>query len=62
MFCIMPLLKFQEVNPDYIIFQAMKLDVYFYVSVNGKSMCFICNKGVVVLKECNIAKHYSLQF
>lgn len=38
----------------------MKMDVYFYVSMNGKSVCFICNKGIAIQKEY-IAKHYNLK-
>jgi hypothetical protein len=56
----MPLLKIYEVNPDCVICQVTKMDVYFYVSMNGKSVCFICNKGTAIQKEYNIAKHYNL--
>jgi len=59
--CIMPLLKIYEVNPDCVIFKVMKLDVYFYVSMNGKYVCFICNKGIAIQKEHNIANHYNLK-
>ena len=55
----MPLLKMYEVNCDCVIFQVMKMDVYFYVSMNGKSVCFICNKGITIQKEYNITKHYN---
>jgi hypothetical protein len=57
----MPLLKLYEVNCDCVICQVMKMDVYFYVSVNGKSVCFICNRGIAIQKEHNIAKHYNLK-
>jgi len=46
----MPLLKMCEVNPDCVIFQVMKMDIYFYVSMNGKSVCFICNKDIAIQK------------
>jgi hypothetical protein len=29
--------------------------------MNDKSMCFICDKNIAVLKEYNIAKHYNLK-
>jgi hypothetical protein len=56
----MSLLKMYEVNPDCVICQVMKINVYFYVSMNGKSVCFICNKGIAIQKE-DIAKHYNLK-
>jgi hypothetical protein len=57
----MPLLTMYEVNPDCVIFQVIKMDVYFYVSMNGKYVCFICNKGIAIQKEYNIANHYNLK-
>jgi hypothetical protein len=39
----------------------MKADVYFCVSMNGKALCFIFNKGIGVLKGYNIAEDYSLK-
>lgn len=42
-----------EVNTDCVIFQVMKVD--------GKSVCFICNKDIAIQKEYNITKHYNLK-
>jgi hypothetical protein len=30
-----------------------------FVSMNGKALCLICSKSIVVLKEYNIARHYN---
>jgi len=57
----MSLLKMYDMNPDCVICQVMKMGVYFYVFMNGKSVCFICNKGIAIQEEYNIAKHYSLK-
>jgi hypothetical protein len=40
----------------------MKMDVYFYVSMNGKYVYFICNKEYKIQKEYNIANHYYLKY
>jgi hypothetical protein len=47
------------VDSDCRIFQEKWTDEYFYVYMNGKTLCLICSKSMATLKEYNIARHYT---
>jgi hypothetical protein len=47
------------VDPKCRIFQEKWKDENFCVSVNGKALYLICNESIPVLKQYNIATHYS---
>uniref|UniRef100_A0A8D0G0A3 SPIN-DOC-like zinc-finger domain-containing protein n=1 Tax=Sphenodon punctatus TaxID=8508 RepID=A0A8D0G0A3_SPHPU len=51
--------KKRKVDQEGRLFKERWTVSYFFVNMNGKPMCLICNKFVAVMKEYNIRRHYN---
>ena len=50
--------KKQKISNGGQIFQERWTELYFFVEVNSKPICLICNGAVSSVKEYNIKRHY----
>ncbi|KAL3976413.1 hypothetical protein ACER0C_022299 [Sarotherodon galilaeus] len=57
----MSLSKKRKVDTECRIFQEKWTSSYMFTEVNGKPVCLVCMRQVLVLKEYNIRHHYETQ-
>lgn len=50
--------KKRKVSDECRIFQERWTEAYFFIDVNQKPICLVCNESVAVMKEYNLKRHY----